>query len=181
MQHGDLEHEPPGPRPLPDHPYVYANATDPNVSPDGSRVIFQVTRGGNLGGALLIADMVGENVERIVPFRLEVGIKADWSPDGSHIVFTENLDEEENVPASNVATVRPDGTDLVELTHQAQPNLAAVAGSYSPDGRWILFRFDNLDTGKYTPMKMHPEGSDKTRVARLGVKERRMDWGPRAT
>jgi Tol biopolymer transport system component len=165
------------------------DAIDPNVSPDGSQITFVVQPRKYqdlLGGALYIADMNGSHVHEIVPISRDVGVKHDWAPDGSRIVFTEYLDYEEGGDLSgphtaNVATVKPDGSDLQELTHRTGSNLEAIAGSYSPDGRWILFRFGNYDTNGFRLMKMRPDGSDKTLIERLRLKSRGMDWGPRPT
>jgi Tol biopolymer transport system component len=151
-------------------------ALDPNVSPDGSRISFTVKRDPDLlGGALYTVRRDGTHLTKVVPFTFDVGIKSDWAPGGNHIVFTEYLDLLDG-HTPNVATVRPNGSHLVQLTHQDGVNYAAVAGSYSPDGRWILFRFDNYKKGEYRLTKMRPDGSDKTPIARLGLKERGMDW-----
>jgi Tol biopolymer transport system component len=56
----------------------------------------------------------------------------------------------------------------VELTYRKpRTELEAIAGWYSPDGRWIVFRFGNFDTGRLRIMKMHADGADKTLIARL--------------
>jgi Tol biopolymer transport system component len=163
------------------------DANDPNVSPDGSKVTFVVKlrKYRDLqGGALYIANMNGSHLQEIVPVSRDVGIKHDWAPDGSRIVFTEYLDYNQEGALSgphtpNVATVRPDGSGLVELTHRSGSNVEAIAGSYSPDRRWIVFRFDNYD--RFRLMKMRPDGSAKALIARLRLKQRGMDWGPRSS
>jgi Tol biopolymer transport system component len=158
-------------------------ALDPNVSPEGKRISFVVERSQDLqGGALFIVNMNGNDLHRIVPYGRDVGIKHDWSPDGSRIVFTEYLDYNQEGALSgphtpNVATVEPDGSDLVELTHRTGTNAEAIAGSYSPDGRWIVFRFDDYD--RFRLMKMRPDGTDKTLIRRMRLKQRGMDWGPK--
>jgi Tol biopolymer transport system component len=161
------------------------DAIDPNVSPDGSKITFVVKPRRYrdlLGGELCVVNMNGSHLARIVPIRRDVGIKHDWAPDGSRIVFTEYLDYNQEGALSgphtpNVATVKPDGSDLVELTHRSGSNVEAIAGSYSPDGRWIVFRFDNYD--RFRLMKMRPDGTGKTLIVQQRLKQRGMDWGPR--
>lgn len=157
-----------------------AGAFDPNMSPDGSMISFAVKRNPDLlGGALFIVNRNGTGLRRIVPFTLDVGIKSDWAPDGSRIVFTEYLDLPDG-HTPNVMTISPDGTGMVQVTHQQHPaKHAAIAGSYSPDGRWILYRIDDYVHGHYFLMKMRPDGSDRTGIARLKLKERGMDWASR--
>src|SRR3954447_16938055 len=61
-------------------------------------------------------------------------------------------------------TVRPDGSHLRMLTHYKGGEKAALAGSYSPNGRWIVFRFSNPDRdlhrGQRRP-KPHLRGEDE--------------------
>ena len=78
----------------------------------------------------------------------------------------------------NVATVRPDGSGLRMLSLIANPNAGAFAGSYSPDGRWIVFRHQNESLGIFDLMKMHPDGSDRSLIATMPFAERGIDWGP---
>lgn len=157
------------------------NALDPNVSPDGSMIAFTVVAvHGMLGGALYVVDRSGTHMRKIVPFSFDVGIKSDWAPNGNRIVFTEYLDSiYTNEPpgvTSRVATVLPDGSHLRELTHKTRTDFGNVAGSYSPDGRWILYRLDNFITDRYILYKMRPDGSHKTRIVRMTLKQRGQDW-----
>jgi Tol biopolymer transport system component len=160
-------------------------ALDPNVSPDGKAISFVAKkRRALLGGALFVVNTNGAGLHRIVPFSRDVGIKHDWAPDGSRIVFTEYLDYNQEGAKSgphtpNVATVRPDGSGLRELTHLSGKTREAIAGSYSPNGRWIVFRFDNFD--HYRLMKMRPGGGHKTLIERMRLKQRGMDWGARSS
>jgi Tol biopolymer transport system component len=164
---------------------VRGGALDPNVSPSGTRVTFVAKKSKHLlGGALFIVGMRGRHLHRIVPFGRDVGIKHDWAPDGSRIVFTEYLDYNQEGALSgphtpNVSTVRPDGSGLEELTHVSGKRREAIAGSYSPNGRWIVFRFDNYD--RFRLMKMRPGGGHKTLIERMRLKQRGMDWGARPT
>jgi len=79
----------------------------------------------------------------------------------------------------NVATVRRDASHLRLLTHYAGGRYGAVAGSYSPDGRWVVFRVENLKARTFRLYTMHPDGSHRVLVARLPFSPRQPDWGRR--
>ena len=79
----------------------------------------------------------------------------------------------------NVATIGPDGSDLQMLTDYTGGEVGAFAGSYSPDGRWIVFRVEDLSDGSFRLFKMRPDGSDRTLIARLPFAPRGNDWGSR--
>jgi Tol biopolymer transport system component len=55
----------------------------------------------------------------------------------------------------------------------------AFAGSYSPNGRWIVFRIENLKRGSFRLYKMHPDGSHRKLIKKLPFAFRTVDWGPR--
>jgi Tol biopolymer transport system component len=151
--------------------------TDPNVSPDGSTVSFIAGNGKDLGQALMTSAIDGTNVQRIVPFRLDVAVKHDWAPDGQHIVFTDNADR--FTKPANIATVAPDGGDLMYLTHFRKPTHRAYVGGYSPNGRWIVFRIEIGDRSGL--FRMHPDGSAvKTIIPMSAFRPRFTDWGTAA-
>ena len=56
-------------------------------------------------------------------------------------------------------------------------NRGAFVGSYSPDGRWIVLRVENLDRPTFSLLKMHPDGSHRTLIATLPFAPRNMDRG----
>lgn len=150
--------------------------TDPNVSPDGSTISF-IEGDGDLRQAVYTVHMDGTALTQIVPFRFDVAIKHDWSTNGGRIVFTDNADN--FAKSANIATIRADGTGLQYLTHYRNPQLRAYVGSYSPDGRWIVFRLE--DHGTYSLYRMRPGGSTPRLIlAPSGFRPRYVDWGPAA-
>ena len=161
----------PGTR-LTTNPSVYEGDTNPEVSPDGQTVTFVRRKVEGKLQALFAVDIDGADVRKLVPYRFNVFIKHDWAPNGTHIVFTSPVDGQ-----ANVYTVAPDGSHRVQLTH-VQPDRGAIAGSYSPDGRWIAFRWENPSIGVYRLMKMHPNGFDRSTVTTAPIGERYIDWGP---
>jgi len=167
-----------GRRRLTTNPFPYECDRDPNVSPDGKTVTFVRHKVDQLLQALYAVNIDGSHLRQIVPYRYEVAIKHDWAPDGRHIVITTDADYPHG-RSPNVATVRPDGTHLRLLTHYRGGTWGAFAGSYSPDGRWIVFRLENLQLEQYKLMKMWPDGSHRKLIARMPFRPRASDWGPR--
>lgn len=160
------------------HRFAFEPDSDPNTSPDGRTVTFVRHQQDGLLQALLAVDANGAHIRRLVPYEREVAVKHDWAPDGRHIVLTVNADYPHG-RSPNVATIRSDGSHLRMLTHFRGGKKGAFAGSYSPNGQWIVFRIENVTTGMYKLAKMHPDGSHRTLIARLPFAPRGNDWGPR--
>jgi Tol biopolymer transport system component len=152
-------------------------ATDPNVSPDGRALSF-VSSNGVDSGALLTSRIDGSQQLQLTPFTFDVGVRQDWAPDGRHLAFIHDADLPQPGDSANIATIRPDGTDLRFLTHYQGGEVNAFAGSYSPDGRWIVFRLE--DQGRFGLFKMRPDGSHLKPILGLSsFAPRFIDWGPR--
>jgi Tol biopolymer transport system component len=149
-----------------------AGAVDPNMSPDGRKLSFK----GPPDGALFVQNVEGTDLVQVSP-TVSVGYKSDWAPDGQHLVFTDLADPGPN-DRVNVATVRPDGSDLRYLTDYAAP-LRAYVGGYSPDGQWIIFRLE--DHGLFALYRVRPDGSDLHAILRPSTfLPSFIDWGPTA-
>lgn len=157
-------------------PFTDTGDHNAEVSPDGKTVTFVRNKVDAVLQALFAIDRNGSNLRRIVPYSSEVAIKHDWAPDGHQIVITTNGDYP-NGKSPNVATIRPDGSHLRMLTHYTGGQQGAFAGSYSPDGRWIVFRVENVALGSYKLFKVHPDGSNRTLIASLPFAPRGIDWG----
>ena len=164
-------------RRLTTHAFEFQPDLDPNVSPDGETVTFVRHKESGVLQALFAGDIDGGNVRKLVPYRYEVAIKHDWAPDGRHIVITTNADYPQG-RSPNVATVAADGSGLQMLTTIDIADSGAFAGSYSPNGRWIVFRIENLTTERFRLVKMRPDGSNRTLIADLPSAPRHIDWGP---
>lgn len=79
----------------------------------------------------------------------------------------------------NVATVRPDGTHLKFLTHFRGGRWGAFVGSWSPNGKWLVYRVENLESERYVLMLCDPDGSHRTRIASMPYRPRGTDWAAR--
>jgi len=154
---------------------------DPNVSPNGRRLSFLTNNGQPGGTALFTSGIDGSNLFQVTPFSFNVAVKQDWAPDGRRLVFTQNGDVLMPGVSANIATIRPDGTDLRFVTHyhHYQGGAAnAFVGSYSPDGRWIVFRLN--ENGLFGLFKIHPDGTHLETILPLSsFRPRFIDWGAR--
>ena len=160
---------------------------EPQVSPNGRKVLFLVEKDlGVIGGiednvkALYTVRMNGTHFKKVVPFRFDVcACGGDWSPSGKRIAFSNNAgaaDEPQTRP-TNLATIRPNGSHLRFVTHFTSVHVYVSNGTYSPNGRWILFRTTRDD--KNVLWKIHPDGTHKTPLARFAFSPGSRDWGPR--
>ena len=150
-----------------------AGGPDPNVSPDGQKISFK----GPPDGALFVANIDGSGMVQISP-SISVTYKHDWSPDGQHLVVSDNSDPapDESV---NVVTVRPDGSDWTYITHYPA-GFRANTGGYSPDGQWIVFRLEGPGLVP-TMYRIRPDGTDLHALyASSTIIPRFIDWGPAA-
>jgi Tol biopolymer transport system component len=152
--------------------------TDANVSPDGSYITFVRVKVPEREQALFLMRTDGSGLRQLTPYSLDVGIKHDWAPDGSRIAIIANADHQPPGTSANVATIRPDGSDLRLLTHYRGGEVNALTGSYSPNGRWIAYRLE--DHGKFALAKLPANGHGRAKVIlSLPVAPRFIDWGRR--
>jgi Tol biopolymer transport system component len=153
---------------------------DPTPSPNGEKLSYLTPNGEPFGMALFTSNIDGSNVFQVTPFGFDVAIKQDWAPDGQHIVFSKDGDNHKPGVSTNIATIRPDGTQLRFVTHYTGGDVNAFVGSYSPDGRWIVFRLQ--DHGLFGLFKIHPDGTGLTMILPLSsFRPRFIDWGAQPT
>jgi Tol biopolymer transport system component len=159
-------------------PFGQGGDTDPNVSPDGDTVTFVRHRVDGELQALFAVDLDGGNLRKLVGYGREVAVKHDWAPDGTRIAITTAADYPGH-RSPNIATIGADGTQLRFLTHLRGGRWGAFVGSWSPNGKWLVYRLENLESERYVMMKMHPDGSHKTRIASMPFRPRGTDWAQR--
>jgi Tol biopolymer transport system component len=158
--------------------------TDPNVSPDGRTLSFQGWDGSLVGPApdheaalgLFTARVDGSHIKQIRPFAADETVKADWAPDGLRIGVTENANHFDPADSANIVTVRRDGSHRQHLTRFHDGATNAYLGSYSPDGRWLVFRLEK--DGLFGLNRMHPDGSGLRVILPLSsFRPAFIDWG----
>jgi hypothetical protein len=137
----------------------------PRFSPDGSQIAFSrdlpidpnepkingEPYPGPLQGLFTI-DADGRNLRQIVPSGMPMdwpsyGGSADWSPDGTHLVFEAGFASNPVpnpgevgytiTPTVDIYTTRPDGTDLRRLTSDG----GSLDPSWTADGRILFARW----------------------------------------
>jgi Tol biopolymer transport system component len=149
---------------------------DAIVSPDGKTITY-IRVIGDFGTkqALMSVGIDGTGLKRLTPPSFEVAIKHDWSPDGKLIVFTAPGDPAPGKSA-NLWVMRPDGSHRRAVTHYTGGTANAFAGSFSPDGKWIVFRRE--DAKGYHLSRIRPDGTGlHTLFTNSDVPQRSSSWG----
>jgi Tol biopolymer transport system component len=161
---------------------------DPQIpawSPDGKRLVFlEKSDNGRhcVCRALYIVNANGSGLRRLTPPSIAPGDKLDWSPDGTTILFRthpgEDLDGVSGVGA-NLYTIHPDGSGLRQLTHFSTP-VRVLPGSYSPDGKFIVFETSSGAVGGVAPdvFVMNVDGTGLHQITHTPNFETQADWGP---
>jgi Tol biopolymer transport system component len=150
--------------------------TDANVSPDGRFITFVRIKVPESEQALFRMRLDGTGLRQLTPYSLDVGIKHDWAPDGSRIAIIAHADHQPAGTSANVATIRPDGSGLRMLTRFSGGAVNALTGSYSPDGRWIVYRLEDHGTFAVTKLRADGHGCPQV-ILSLPVAPRYLDWG----
>jgi len=166
-------------------PFPNGFVTDPNVSRDGRTLSFQGWDGSLVGPApneepargLFTARIDGTHIRQIRPYSADETVKADWAPSGLRIAVTENANHFDPDDSANMMTMRTDGSHRRALTHFHDGVTNAYLGSYSPDGRWLVFRLEK--DGLFGLYRIRPDGSGIRAILPLSdLRPRYIDWGP---
>jgi eukaryotic-like serine/threonine-protein kinase len=103
---------------------------NPKLSPDKSQILFVSNRDGN--NEIYVMNFDGSNVRRLTNNKTEE-INANWSPDGSRIVFESST---QMGVESDVWIMNADGANQQNLTNYPGQDMRPV---FSPDGARIAF------------------------------------------
>ena len=119
--------------------YEIVNASDPRISPDGSRIAYVVTQvdadASEYRSAIWVVPFDGSSE----PVQFTAGERRDttprWSPDGKWLAFASSRGEDPKAP-SNLYVIPAGGGEARKLTDQKE-SVEAVA--WSPDATRIAF------------------------------------------
>ncbi len=122
----------------PEDIYELANAGEPRISPDGTRVAFAVTKvdreANEYRAAIWVAPLDGSEEPR--PFTS--GERRDstprWSPDGKWLAFVSNRGEDKT--PMNLYVIPAEGGEARKLTDQKE---GAEEIAWSPDSKRLVF------------------------------------------
>ena len=137
----------------------------PQLSPDGSKIVFQSNRMGNWD--IFITDTTGTNIKQLTSGSLNE-VTPKWSPDGKKIVYCIDVD----TVNSDIYLMDADGANKKRLTDfpgdDSHPN-------WSPDGKKIIFNSAQNTPDYHIPwgqqyveiFTMNIDGSDKKQISNL--------------
>ena len=149
--------------------------TDPNFSPDGKLITFVRIKTDGRQQALFAVRPNGSGLLQLTPYSWEVAIKHDWSPNGKLILLTTNADFVIPGASANLVTIKPNGTGKTDLTKFTGGSKNAFAGSFSPDGKQVVFRLEEGDTYSLAVMDLATRAVTKLETG--SDKPRFIDWG----
>lgn len=151
-------------------------AMHPAPSPDGTHIAFVGLRDAQ-HTELYVARADGSEIRRLTN-DLFSDLYPVWSPDGSRIVFNSTRNG-----GLNIFSIRPDGTELVQLTwaNPTEPlpgsGHAAAKPSWSPDGRRLVYSV--ALSGRSTLWIMDANGSEKRRLTSpVNADDFEPSWSP---
>jgi TolB protein len=148
--------------------------SDPQFSPDGTRIVFEKMLRADGPRALFTVDVSGAHGKRLTAWTLDAGDNPDWSPDGRWILFRTH--ERHDGKQSQVDVIHPDGSGLRQLTRFKQDAIA-TSSSFSPDGQSIVYGTNGV-AGNADLYVMRTDGSGMQRITRTKTWESAPDWGP---
>ncbi len=129
--------------------------SNPDFSPDGSKIAFQSNRTGN--NNIWVCDSDGSNARALTSFEKTSGTPR-WSPDGKQIAFESRQGQD-----AEIFVVAAGGGEPRPLTHESSDDLVP---NWSRDGKWIYFRSNR--SGEDQIWKMPSTGGEPVQVTQAG-------------
>lgn len=147
----------------PSAPEYFLRDYTPDISPDGSRVVYSTFRHSTgmpwnrvHSYEIATADPDGSDVKRLT--RNEYDDRSPvWSPDGLHIAFISSRDDgpSPGVYTSGIYIMNSDGSDMRRIATRGSGHIYPKL-VWSPNGLYIVFRdFDGIGWGGSSPPVVH--------------------------
>jgi TolB protein len=134
--------------------------TDPNWSPDGSKIAFASGRAGSDTNNVFVMNADGsDQVQLTFEEAFESSVSPSWSPDGTQLAFTSDREGDD----WEIFIMAADGSDQTNITgpnqtlsyHDKNPD-------WSPDGNRILF--EGVRQGAWEILAADPDGTDEVNL-----------------
>jgi Tol biopolymer transport system component len=166
----------------PDFPY------NPRWSPDGRSLVLTINRVDDAqanitGAAIVVIDAHGaaSQAPRVLTDWEMFAAYPDWHRSGDLIVFTtyDLGNFQTTTAASNLYTIRPDGSALTQLTSHGPGETRATQPTWTPDGDRIIFTqvgkevINGYDTPRQ-PAFIDPDGTGEHVLAGIGATHPRL-------
>ena len=154
-------------RRLTSHPKCEDREAYPRWSPDGMTLVFfrdsyDESNADLTANAIFTMSADGGMQRQLTPWKLTAG-NPDWSPDGRLIVFsTYPLGFHPSAKVSNIYTMRPDGSDVRQLTSYEGAESRASHPHWLPDGSGIVYVLGGR--GQRAIWFMSSDGKKRTRI-----------------
>lgn len=142
--------------------------TNPDWSPDGRQILFEVRSGGQSAICIMNAD--GSNVRRLTYAANQTQMTPHWSSDGRQIAFSAVRDRDQ---AHQLYAMNADGSNIRKLAPLPGRQFHPV---WSPDGTKVVFMSEH-EGGRFQIYVMDVDGSNLTRLTNTGL-NRRPYWSP---
>ncbi len=149
----------------------------PRLSPDGTQLAFVYD--GSLSD-LLVINLKNASLTNLTN-DAKVSIEqfcADWSPDGSQIVFSSAKKDSANNWMQQIYSIQPNGSALTQLTANTNEEEDYQNPVWSPDGQHIAFISDILSATVY---QIDAGGSDLTSPWEIEAIVQDFHWSPDGT
>ena len=157
-------------------PADQANAAFPGTN---GKIAFSGQQGGIGNHEIYVTNVGGSETVQVTHMLSDFDFHPSWSPDGTKILFVKRWYEGTDTTKvkSDIFTVKPDGTDLQQLTNDGSFKDEPV---WSPDGTKIVF-MGSIDAGDDTDSEIHvmnSDGSGQTILTNSDQLDESPAWSP---